>query len=63
MASNATVEPILIRERRHVIIKVSKTALRGMFQPGLTCKGEKISVYTKLTANNDDCGQDDDATP
>ena len=28
---------MLIRDRRHVIVKVIKTELRGMFQPGLTC--------------------------
>jgi len=36
MALNATLEPMLINERRAVMIKVSRTALRGMFQPGLT---------------------------
>jgi hypothetical protein len=36
MASKATVEPISISERRHVIANVRRTALRGMFQPGFT---------------------------
>lgn len=62
MALNATVEPILIKERRHVIIKVSTTALRGMFQPGLTCEEEKISAYAKSMAHNDGRGKEDDAT-
>lgn len=38
MALNATVDPILIRDKRVVIVKVRRTALRGMFQPGLTFK-------------------------
>jgi hypothetical protein len=38
MALNAAVEPILIKDRRDVMRKVSKTALSGMFQPGLTYK-------------------------
>jgi hypothetical protein len=36
MALNATVEPMLIRERRVVMRKVRTTELRGIFQPGLT---------------------------
>lgn len=36
MALNATLEPMLISDRRAVIVKVSRTALSGMFQPGLT---------------------------
>jgi hypothetical protein len=36
IALKATVEPMLISERRHVIINVRRTALSGMFQPGLT---------------------------
>jgi hypothetical protein len=35
-ALNATVEPMLIRESSVVIRKVRRTALSGMFQPGLT---------------------------
>ena len=50
MALNATEEPILIKERRHVIMKVSITALRGIFQPGLTCK-EMVLVYAKSIAH------------
>ena len=45
MALKATVEPMLIRERSVVVRKVSKTELRGIFQPGFTCFGqEKFSV-------------------
>jgi hypothetical protein len=36
MALKATVEPMLMSERRHVMVKVRRTALSGMFQPGLT---------------------------
>ena len=36
IALKATVEPILINERRHVMVNVRRTALSGMFQPGLT---------------------------
>jgi hypothetical protein len=36
MALKAAVEPILISERRQVMVKVRRTALMGMFQPGLT---------------------------
>ena len=37
IALKATVEPMLMRERRTVMMKETRTALRGMFQPGLTC--------------------------
>lgn len=40
MALNATVEPILIKERRAVITKVSRTALSGIFQRGVTFKAK-----------------------
>jgi hypothetical protein len=36
IALKATVEPMLMSERRHVMVKVRRTALSGMFQPGLT---------------------------
>ena len=36
MALNATVEPMLMSERRIVITKDARTELRGMSQPGLT---------------------------
>ena len=58
MASNATVEPILIKDRRVVIVKVSRTALSGMFQPGLTCKEEMMLVHTKSIDNDNYCRQD-----
>ena len=45
MALNATVEPILINDRRAVMTKVIKTALSGMFQPGLTFKEGMLLVY------------------
>ena len=35
-ARSATLEPILMRERRMVMTRVIQTALRGIFQPGLT---------------------------
>lgn len=44
IALNATVEPMLISDSRVVMMKVSRTALRGIFQPGLTCK-DPVSVY------------------
>ena len=37
IALKATVEPMLIKERSVVMSHVSKTELRGMFQPGFTC--------------------------
>ena len=48
MALKVTVEPMLINDKRQVIVKVIKTALRGMFQPGFTCviileKGRPLS--------------------
>ena len=38
MALNATVDPILIRDKSVVIVKVRRTAFNGIFQPGLTYK-------------------------
>lgn len=49
MALNATVDPMLIRERRVVIRNVTNTALRGMFHPGLTYRAG--SVYSKTATN------------
>ena len=40
IALNATVEPILIRDRSVVMVNVMRTEFRGMFQPGLTCQVE-----------------------
>ena len=34
----AAVEPMLMRERRQVIMKVMMTELSGMFHPGFTCR-------------------------
>lgn len=36
IALNAVVEPMLINDSRHVIVKVISTEFKGMFQPGLT---------------------------
>lgn len=36
MALNATVLPILMRDKRHVMQKETKTALTGISRPGLT---------------------------
>ena len=36
MASNATVDPILISESSTVTMRDTRTALRGIFQPGVT---------------------------
>jgi len=36
MALKATEEPMLIKDRRVVIKKVTRTAFKGIFQPGLT---------------------------
>ena len=38
IALNATVEPMLISESNTVKARDISTALKGMFQPGLTCK-------------------------
>jgi len=35
-ALRAAVEPMLMRERRMVTTRETMTALRGMFQPGVT---------------------------
>jgi hypothetical protein len=40
MALKATVEPILIKESSAVKRNVSKTELRGIFQPGFTCSSQ-----------------------
>ncbi len=48
---NATVEPMLIKDRRDVITKVIRTELSGIFQPGLTCKEEIMSAYAKSMDN------------
>ena len=37
MALKATVLPILMRDSKQVMSQVIRTALRGIFQPGLTC--------------------------
>lgn len=39
MALNATVDPMLISDKRVVMVKVRRTAFKGMFQPGLTFEG------------------------
>jgi hypothetical protein len=62
MAWNATVEPILIKDRRVVIMNVSRTALSGIFQPGFTYKEETLSVHTKSMGNDDNCRKEDNAT-
>ena len=36
MASNATVDPILMSDSNTVTMRDTRTALRGMFQPGVT---------------------------
>ena len=36
MALNATVDPMLIKARRQVMVNVIRTEFNGMFQPGLT---------------------------
>jgi len=36
MVNKASFEPILIKERRIGIVKVTRIALRGIFQPGVT---------------------------
>jgi len=45
MANRATVEPMWIRERSAVTARETMTALRGMFQPGVTY----ASVFEKGT--------------
>ena len=43
-ALKAAVLPMLIRERREVMSQVIRTALRGMFQPGLICdRGVRVA--------------------
>ena len=39
MALKATEEPMLMRERRMVMARETRTELRGMFWVGLTCGG------------------------
>lgn len=46
----ATVDPILIIERRIVMTSDTITALRGMFHPGLTCEKEVLVVYLSKAA-------------
>ena len=36
MASNATVDPMLMSDSNTVTTRDTRTALRGMFQPGVT---------------------------
>ena len=36
MASNATVDPMLMSDSNTVTMRDTRTALRGMFQPGVT---------------------------
>ena len=38
MASNATVDPILISDSSTVTMRDTRTALRGIFQPGVTLR-------------------------
>lgn len=38
IAARATVEPMLISERRIVTIRETRTEFSGMFQPGVTCR-------------------------
>ena len=45
MALKATVEPMLMRERRIVTTRETRTALRGMFQPGVTFATTSISFH------------------
>ena len=52
MALNATVEPMLIRDRRVVMRKVIRTELRGIFQPGLTCEEDIMLVNVKSMSNS-----------
>jgi hypothetical protein len=40
---NATVEPMLIRDRSVVMVNVMRTEFKGMFHPGLTCQVNNIS--------------------
>ncbi len=43
IALNATVEPMLIRDRSVVMVNVMRTEFKGMFHPGLTCQVNNIS--------------------
>ena len=43
MALNATVDPMLIRDKRVVIVNVMRTEFRGMFHPGLTFQTIQVS--------------------
>lgn len=48
IALKAVVEPMLIRDKRQVMVNVINTEFKGMFQPGLTCdmkleKGRPLS--------------------
>lgn len=44
MALKATLEPMLIKERRVVTRSEIITEFRGIFQPGLTCRNEMSSA-------------------
>ena len=44
MAPKAVLEPMLIRDRRMVMQKETRTAFRGMSQPGRTCEIVAISI-------------------
>ena len=49
MALKATVEPMLIKESSAVKRNVSKTELRGIFQPGFTCsRKDKLAKPKQL---------------
>jgi len=47
IALNATVEPMLIRDRSVVMVNVMRTEFRGMFQPGLTCQESRLAENNK----------------
>ena len=55
MALNAVVEPMLMSDRRQVISHVSSTALRGIFQPGLTCPMKLANGKPPSRAKDHDC--------
>lgn len=48
MALNATVDPMLIKDKRVVIKKVRRTELSGMFQPGLTCQVKIVLAEIRI---------------
>lgn len=51
MALKAVLEPILIRERRIVMQKETRTELRGISQPGRTYEFITISIEYKQSAS------------